>query len=136
MVSMENLNDQALGLVAEYFRSLSDPMRLRILNALRGGPMNVGQLTEQLESSQANVSKHLATLAASGLVSRTPRGTSVWYEIADASIYQLCDLVCGQLGKRFAQTAEIGALFGGAPPPSRAGRPATASAARSRSRTR
>ncbi len=113
MIKMEHLNDQALGLVAEYFRSLSDPMRLRILNALRGGPMNVGQLTEQLSSSQANVSKHLATLAAAGMVSRNPRGTSVWYEIADPAIYKLCDLVCGQLGRRFTQTAELGALFGG-----------------------
>jgi DNA-binding transcriptional ArsR family regulator len=117
MIEMEHLNDQALGLVAEYFRSLSDPMRLRILNVLRGGPMNVSQLTEQLSSSQANVSKHLATLAAAGMVSRSPRGTSVWYEIADPAIYELCDVVCGQLGKRFTQTAELGALFGGPVPP-------------------
>ncbi len=121
---MEHLNDQALGLVAEYFRALSDPTRLRILNALRGGPMNVGQLTEALASSQANVSKHLATLAALGMVARSPRGTSVYYEIADASIYQLCDLVCGQLGKRFAHTAQLGALFGEAVRPPGGRKPA------------
>ncbi len=108
---MEHLNEQALGLVAEYFRALSDPMRLRILNALRTGPMNVGELTEQLQCSQANVSKHLATLAQIGMVQRAPRGTSVYYAIADASIYALCDLVCGQIGKRFESTAQLGALF-------------------------
>ncbi len=108
---MEHLNQQALGHVAEYFRALGDPMRLRILNSLREGERKVGELTGLLDCSQANVSKHLSTLSRMGLVRRDARGTSVYYGIADPSVYALCDLVCGQLGRHFAQTAELGALF-------------------------
>ena len=133
---LKSLDDRALTHVADYFRALSEPLRLKILNALREQARNVGELTELLHCSQANVSKHLATLTRLGLVERRTKGTAAYYRIADPSVYQLCDLVCGQLGKRFAQTAEIGALFGGAQQRRRAGRPATASAARSRSRTR
>lgn len=97
---MEALDDHALEHVADYFRALSEPLRLKLLNALRDGPLNVGELTSLLGCSQANVSKHLALLAKLGLVSRESRGTSVYYQIADPRTYQLCDLVCGQIAQR------------------------------------
>jgi DNA-binding transcriptional ArsR family regulator len=108
---MEKLDDRALDTVAEYFRALAVPLRLKILNALREGELNVSELTERLECSQANVSKHLSVLARNGLVERTSRGTSVYYSIADPRTYQLCDLVCGQIGKRFAQQADLKGMF-------------------------
>lgn len=98
--AMQALDDQALDQVADYFRALAEPLRLKLLNALREGPLNVSELTELVGSSQANVSKHLAVLAKAGLVSRQSRGTSVFYEIGDARTYQLCDLVCGQIAQR------------------------------------
>ena len=67
---MDGLDDRALEEVAEFFRAFSVPLRLKILNALRGGERNVGELTEALACSQANVSKHLALLAQSGLIAR------------------------------------------------------------------
>ena len=104
---MKALDDRALGHVAEYFRALSEPIRLKILNALRDKARNVGELTELLDCSQANVSKHLATLMRHGLVDRVPQGTSAYYRIADPSVYQLCDLVCGQMAQRFASQAQM-----------------------------
>lgn len=98
--AMQALDDQALDQVAEYFRALAEPLRLKLLNALRDGPLNVSELTELVGSSQANVSKHLGVLAKAGLVSRQSRGTSVFYEIGDPRTYQLCDLVCGQIAQR------------------------------------
>jgi DNA-binding transcriptional ArsR family regulator len=98
--AMQALDDQALDQVADYFRALAEPLRLKLLNALREGPLNVSELTELVGSSQANVSKHLAVLAKAGLVSRQSRGTSVFYEIGDLRTYQLCDLVCGQIAQR------------------------------------
>src|SRR5689334_17328348 len=92
---LAKLGGEALEEVARYFAALSVPVRLRILDALRGGERNVGELTQAADATQANVSKHLATLAAAGLVERSARGTSVYYRIADPRIYELCDLVCG-----------------------------------------
>ena len=99
---MKNLDAESLEEVARYFAALAVPVRLRILNALREGERNVGELTAAAGCTQANVSKHLALLSASGLVARSARGTSVYYRIADKRIYKLCDLVCGQIGERLA----------------------------------
>jgi DNA-binding transcriptional ArsR family regulator len=104
---LKALDDRALGHVAEYFRALSEPLRLKILNVLRDRARNVGELTELLDCSQANVSKHLATLMRHGLVDRSAQGTSVYYRIADSRVYQLCDLVCGHMAERFASQARM-----------------------------
>jgi DNA-binding transcriptional ArsR family regulator len=119
---MESMDDRALAQVADFFRALSEPQRLRILNELRGGPRNVGELTLALACSQANVSKHLAVLAKVGLVERAAQGTSVYYRIADARTYDLCDLVCGQIAERLlAQVQGMGALaLQPTPPPDKA----------------
>lgn len=108
---MESMDERALAQVADYFRAMSEPQRLKILNALREGPRNVGELTLALACSQANVSKHLAVLAKVGLVERAAQGTSVYYRIADPRTYNLCDLVCGQIAERLLEQARgMGAL--------------------------
>lgn len=104
---MKALDDRGLDHVAEYFRALSQPLRLKILNALRDKPRNVGELTELLDCSQANVSKHLATLTRYGFVERNARGTNAFYKIADPRVYRLCDLVCGQMAQHFANKAQM-----------------------------
>jgi len=108
---MSKLDNRALQHVAKYFKALAEPMRLKVLNALQDGEKNVGQLTEICEGSQANISKHLALLAETGLVKRESRGTSVYYSIANPSVYELCELVCGQIGERIASEAGIKMMF-------------------------
>lgn len=107
----EAMSEHALAHVAEYFRALSVPLRLRILDALREGERSVGDLAERLGRSQANVSQHLAILAKAGLLVREARGTSVYYAIADPCTFALCDLVCGQIGRRFAGEEPVRAMF-------------------------
>ncbi|HSQ05347.1 MAG TPA: metalloregulator ArsR/SmtB family transcription factor [Burkholderiales bacterium] len=114
-MAMEKFDDDALEQVARYFAALAVPMRLKILNALRGGERNVGELTEQTGCTQANVSKHLAVLAQNGLVQKAARGTSAYYSIADPSTYELCDVVCGQIGRRYAGQATLHRMFSTAP---------------------
>ena len=93
------LPDQAIDRVALYFRALSDPTRLRILNALRAASHSVGELTEIAQCSQANVSKHLRVLAEAGIVTRTARGTTTEVGVADPAIYELCNLVCDSVAR-------------------------------------
>ena len=99
---MKGLDERALGQIAEYFQALAEPTRLRLLNSLRESELSVGELTQIAGCSQANVSKHLSLLAKGGLVERRNEGTSVYYGISDPDIYNLCDLVCGQISKRLA----------------------------------
>ena len=108
---MENLDDGSLEQVAAFFSAFAVPMRLKILNALRRGERSVGDLTTSIGGSQANVSKHLGVLAEKGLVEKTTRGTSAFYRITDPRIFQLCDLVCVQVGQRIARQSEIKRAF-------------------------
>ena len=101
------MDDIVLDRLARYFRALAEPQRLKILDSLRAEPLNVGELTQRLGCSQANVSKHLALLTEAGLVERDPRGTSVYYRFADPEVYELCDLVCGQVARKLAGDSQL-----------------------------
>ena len=94
--------------IAERFRVLGEPMRIRVLDHLRAGPMTVGELADALGTSQQNVSKHVGVLSRAGLVSREKEGNSVRCRIADASVMQLCEQVCGGLQR---QLSELQALL-------------------------
>jgi DNA-binding transcriptional ArsR family regulator len=102
---MKGLPPEALEQVAAYFQTLSEPTRLQILNYLREGEHNVGELAELCGYTAANVSRHLGMLTKHGMVARESRGTSVYYRIADDQIYALCDLVCGNIARQFERTA-------------------------------
>lgn len=113
---MEGLPREALEQVAAYFQVLAEPTRLALLNLLRDGEHKVGDLAQLAGSTPANVSRHLTHLMQHGLVGREGRGTSVYYRIADPSVYQLCDLVCGSLARRLDQVADRRSLFNAALP--------------------
>ncbi len=82
-------------LIAERFRVLGEPMRIRLLDALRDAPASVQQLQQATGASQQNVSKHLGVLLRSGLVSRRKEGIFSLYAIADEGVFALCEQVCG-----------------------------------------
>jgi DNA-binding transcriptional ArsR family regulator len=88
------------------FRSLGEPMRLKILRLLEGGEMTVGQLVDHLCSSQANISKHLKVLVSAGILARRAVGTAAFYSIADPVIIKVCDAVCGGLAEKLKAQAE------------------------------
>jgi DNA-binding transcriptional ArsR family regulator len=94
---MSQLDEQAFIHIAKYFQALAEPLRLKILNGLRDGEKNVSELVEISGGTQANVSKHLSVLSTSKLIKRNARGTKAYYSIADDRIYELCNLVCGQI---------------------------------------
>jgi DNA-binding transcriptional ArsR family regulator len=94
---MNQLPEVAIEKVACYFQALSEPTRLRILNLLREQEYNVGELAEACGYTAANISRHLAVLMQQGLVKREGRGNNVYYQIADPTIYALCDLVCNSI---------------------------------------
>jgi DNA-binding transcriptional ArsR family regulator len=108
---MEGLPKEALVQVAAYFQALSEPTRLSLLNHLRGGERNVGELAQLSGFTMANVSRHLAMLTQHGLVERESRGTSVYYRIADTSVYALCDLVCGSVARQLERHARGREVF-------------------------
>lgn len=101
------LPDEALDLVARRFAVLAEPMRLRLIQALFRGEKNVNTLVEETGGTQANISRHLQTLTQAHVLSRRKAGLQVFYAIADPSIYELCELVCGSLEKQLTKQAGV-----------------------------
>lgn len=99
-VKHKELTPKALELVAARFKVLGEPLRLRIIHELQAGERCVSEITEAVESSQPNVSKHLKMLQDAGLVERRQGGNTVYYSIADETVYELCDVVCSSLRQR------------------------------------
>jgi DNA-binding transcriptional ArsR family regulator len=94
-------------LIAQRFRYLAEPMRIALLDRLRDGEATVGELTAATGASQQNVSKHLGILLSAGIVSRTKRGTSSVYAIADDTVFELCEHVCGGLRRQLDELDHI-----------------------------
>ena len=87
-----------LVIIAERFKALGEPVRLRLLNELRDGEKSVTELVEATKLGQANVSRHLHILYTSGLLVRRREGAFVRYAIVDDRVYALCDIMCDRLG--------------------------------------
>lgn len=96
------MTDEAFEAIARRFRVLSEPMRLKILYHLREGSRTVGELVEATGGTQSNVSRHLSTLLAAGIVERRRDGVHAVYSIPDASIFDLCDRVCGGIERELS----------------------------------
>ena len=108
---MSQLDDQAFIHIAKYFQALAEPMRLKILNGLRDGEKNVTELVEISGGTQANVSKHLNLLRETKLIKSESRGTKAYFSIADERIYELCNLVCGQIANQMSLDAAANEAF-------------------------
>src|SRR5947207_7785456 len=84
-------------LIAERFRALSEPTRIKLLDRLREGEATVLELTELIGTTQQNVSKHLGMLQSTGIVARRKEGNFAYYRIVDDMVFSLCETVCGSL---------------------------------------
>ena len=104
---MDKLSDPLVELIAQRFRVLGEPMRIKLLDSLRDGEATVQELQRATGASQQNVSKHLGLLLAAGLVSLTKEGTSSRYAIADPGVFELCEQVCGGLRRQITELEEI-----------------------------
>lgn len=77
---------------AEFFKALAHPLRIRILDSLRGGEKGVTELSESLDAEPANVSQQLAVLRFRSIVIGRKSGSSVFYSVADPALFKLLDV--------------------------------------------
>lgn len=93
---------------AQYFSLLSEPSRIRIIQAVCDQERSVQDVVAITELPQPNVSRHLSLLYRSGVLSRRRSGTFVYYRISDPLLTDLCRTVCvrlvGQLDHTLAAT--------------------------------
>lgn len=101
------LSPDAVQLVAARFRTLGEPIRIQILQALQAGERNVTELVADVGSTQPNISKHLRILQHARFVARRQEGNNVYYSIADPTVFELCDSVCGSIDAQLSQQATL-----------------------------
>jgi DNA-binding transcriptional ArsR family regulator len=95
--SLKPLTEKELDHLARRFKLLGEPMRLKILQSVCHEPLTVNEIVQAAGSTQANVSKHLALLAAAGILEREKDGQCVYYGMKDKLVLQLCELVRSQI---------------------------------------
>jgi DNA-binding transcriptional ArsR family regulator len=96
------LTSEVIALIAERFKALAEPARLRIMAVLMEGERTVGELVDATALSQANVSKHLRVLHGQGFVERRRAGLHVRYRLADHDVVALCDTMCARIEREHA----------------------------------
>ena len=88
----QRVNARTTELRAKLFRGLGDASRLSILDALRAGPLSVGEIVASTGLAQSNASNHLRCLSECGLVAGEQRGRFVHYHLSDPRLEVLLSL--------------------------------------------
>lgn len=89
--------DAVFETVAELFGLLSTPVRLKIIGALCNGEKNVSQLLAEIDTTQPNMSQHLATLYRAGVLGKRRDSTQIYYRLQSERVASLCRAVCTQV---------------------------------------
>jgi DNA-binding transcriptional ArsR family regulator len=89
--------DEVFESAAELFALLATPIRLKIISAVCQGEKNVSELLASIDTTQPNMSQHLATLYRSGVLTKRREGTQIYYRLQSERVATLCRAVCTQV---------------------------------------
>jgi ArsR family transcriptional regulator len=100
--------DQVFDTVAELFTLLSTPIRLKIISSLCHGEKNVSQLLDEIDTTQPNMSQHLATLYRAGVLGKRRESTQIYYRLESERVASLCRAVCTQVAIELDDSTDPG----------------------------
>ncbi|MBL8307589.1 MAG: winged helix-turn-helix transcriptional regulator [Rubrivivax sp.] len=89
--------DRVFESAAELFSVLATPIRLKIISAVCQQERNVSELLSMIDTTQPNMSQHLATLYRSGVLAKRRDGTQIYYRLQSERVATLCRAVCTQV---------------------------------------
>ncbi len=92
---------------AEFFKALSHPLRIRILELLRGGPLSVTQIQEATGVPGSSVSQQLAVLRGREILDTERRGTTIIYRVRDVELFELLDAARQIFNARLNDTIDL-----------------------------
>lgn len=92
---------------AQLCHSLGHAIRLRIIHSLKNGPKSVNELASLLLTSQPTISRHLSVLRTTGLLTAQRKGTEVFYEITNAKVVEVCEMMRSILAEREAMQLNL-----------------------------
>lgn len=97
LTNPHSLNDDQIMEASRLFALLAEPLRLKLLRSLMEKDLTVTELVDTTGARQANVSKHLSLMLATGLVRRSKEGTFARYSLKDPFLRDVCSLVCSKM---------------------------------------
>lgn len=103
----KKLTSEIIGLIANRFRILAEPLRLEILHYLGSDERTVNEISVATGASQPNVSKHLRVMQDAGVLKRRQEKNNAFYSVADDSIFSMCDTVCNSLKMQTENKSKI-----------------------------
>lgn len=83
------MKDEQIDAVAKILKSMSHPIRLKILCLLQDGEMTVGDIRNEVETTNANVSQHLNILRNQGIIDFRKDANFIYNRITDKRILDL-----------------------------------------------
>ena len=98
---------------AEFFKALAHPLRIRILELLRAGPLSVTQIQAATGTPGSSVSQQLAVLRGRNIVATERHGTTIIYRVADAELFDLLDAARRIFNAHLSDTIELLRLVDG-----------------------
>ena len=99
--------DRVFESAAELFGVLATPVRLKIISAVCQEEKNVTELLALIDTSQPNMSQHLAALYRSGVLAKRREGTQMYYKLKSERVALLCRAVCTQVAIELDSGAEM-----------------------------
>jgi DNA-binding transcriptional ArsR family regulator len=108
-VDLDDLNnqDRVFESAAELFAVLSTPVRLKIISAVCEQEKNVTELLALVNTTQPNMSQHLATLYRCGVLAKRREGTQIYYRLQSERVATLCRAVCTQIAIELDGDAKV-----------------------------
>ncbi|CCV64595.1 Transcriptional regulator, ArsR [Alteracholeplasma palmae J233] len=98
-IKMNLLNDKTTSKVSQFFKAIADPTRIKILFALKNGPLSVNELTSVMVMTQSAVSHQLRVLKDSNLVINKKIGKEVYYRLADDHVHVIFNQAIEHVGE-------------------------------------
>ena len=103
----KTMDDQLFLLHAEVCKSMANPTRLKILNALQNGEQSVDAMAKLLNLRKANLSQHLAVLRQRGIVATRREGLNIYYRCANPKMLKACEILREVLLEQLRQGGEL-----------------------------
>jgi DNA-binding transcriptional ArsR family regulator len=92
---------------ADFFKTLSHPARIRILEVLRDGEQSVSQLIPEVGLESSHLSQQLAVLRRANILEARKEGTTVHYSVTDERIFQLLEVAKAIITSTLAESTEL-----------------------------
>ena len=92
---------------SEICKTLSNPVRLEILNLLRDKERSVSELVKLSKIPQSNISQHLTILRQNNLVLAKRKGRNICYKLAYPEMIKACDIMRNILFKQLKENNRL-----------------------------